>query len=133
MVDYLAWYALEVKPRHEKAVSSILKNKGHEEFLPLYRVKRKWKHRHVELELPLFAGYVFCRFSSGIRTPVVTSPGVLGIVGFGRNAAPIDDAEIDTLKKVVASGLTVEPWTYLAVGHRVLIDRGPLSQTSIAA
>lgn len=127
MHDYLVWYALQVQPRHEKAVSSILRNKGHEEFLPLYRVRRKWKRRYVELELPLFAGYVFCRFGSGVKTPVVTSPGVLGIVGFDRSAAPIDDAEIDALKRVMASGLKVEPCSYLAVGDRVRIHEGPLA------
>jgi transcription antitermination factor NusG len=121
------WYALRVKPRHEKAVSMVLRMKGHEELLPLYRSSQIWRDRAAEVELPLFAGYVFCRFSISMGTPVVTSNGVLGIVGFGHHPAAIDDAEIDALKRVVASRLNVEPWDYLEVGERVLIARGPLT------
>ncbi|PYV81621.1 MAG: hypothetical protein DMG05_29645, partial [Acidobacteria bacterium] len=56
------WFALVVRSQHEKMVASVLHSKGYEEFLPLYTVKRRWSDRIKQLELPLFPGYVFCRF-----------------------------------------------------------------------
>ena len=57
------WYALHVRSRYEKAVSSVLQYKGFAEFLPLYRSRRQWAQRITEIELPLFPGYVFCSFN----------------------------------------------------------------------
>ena len=39
------WYALSVKPQHEKAVAEQLLNNGLETYLPLYRSKRRWETR----------------------------------------------------------------------------------------
>ena len=34
------WYALTVKPNHEKTAAQSLETKGMEVFLPLYRARR---------------------------------------------------------------------------------------------
>jgi transcription antitermination factor NusG len=120
------WFALRVKPRHERSSAAALRLKGYEEFVPLYRSRRRWSDRVKELELPLFAGYVFCRFDSRFRLPILTTPGVWSILGGGREPVPVPDWEIETLKSVVGSGLPVEPWPYLEVGCRVSIEEGPL-------
>lgn len=120
------WYALCVKPRHEKAAAAALRFKGYEEFLPLYRSRRRWSDRFKEVELPLFAGYVFCRFDARLRVPVLTTPGVLRILGCGRESVAVPDSEIEALKTVVRSRLPAEPWPYLAVGCRIGVEDGPL-------
>ena len=104
----------------------MLRNKGHEEFLPLYRARRQWKYRVAEVELPLFSGYVFFRFSEETKAPVVTSQAVFGIVCFGGRPVPIDASEIAVLQKAVASNLNLEPWPYFDAGERVAIVDGPL-------
>jgi hypothetical protein len=48
--------------------------------LPLYRSSRQWSDRVKSLDLPLFAGYVFCRFTVDGRTQVLDTPGVGRIV-----------------------------------------------------
>jgi len=121
------WFALTVKPQHEKAVAQALHIKGVEDFLPLYRDRRRWSDRFKEIELPLFAGYVFCRFVPRQRTTVVTTPGVRQIVGFGRTPAPVSDREIDSIRAMVSSGLPVAPWPFLRAGQTVLIEHGPLT------
>jgi transcription antitermination factor NusG len=120
------WFALRVKPRHERSSAAALRFKGYEEFVPLYRSERRWSDRVKELELPLFAGYVFCRFDSRFRLPILTTPGVLCIIGSGREPVPVPDREIEALKAVVRSGLRTEPWPYLEPGCRIGIEAGPL-------
>ncbi len=122
----LQWFALRVRAQHEKLVASSLHSKGYEDFLPLYRCRRRWSDRIKEIELPLFPGYVFCRFDVHRRLPILITPDVLLIVGAGKIPVPVDDDEIAALQSVVKSGLQAEPWPFLQVGQRVRIDRGAL-------
>lgn len=116
------WYALYVKPRHEKKVDCILRGKGFEGFLPEYRKKTPSRSS----DLPLFPGYVFCRLDTSRRLPVLMVPGVFAIVGFGGIPAHIEDSEIESLKTVVASGLPRQPWPEVPAGSNVRIASGPL-------
>lgn len=122
------WYALQIRAGQEKSVSAGLRGKGHEEFLPLYQTFRHWSDRVKQIEVPLFPGYLFCRFDPLDRlVPVVTTPGVIRIVSFGRTPIPVAEAEIEAVHRVVHSGLAAEPWPFLSSGCRVAIERGPLA------
>ena len=120
------WYAIRVKSNCEKIVAIMLNSKGLEEFLPLYRVRRRWSDRYKTLELPLFPGYLFCRLSLERRQAVVTTPGFLHIVGVGRIPVPVDEQEITAIQSMVRSGLPLTPWPSLAVGQKVCLLAGPL-------
>jgi len=121
------WFALRVKSRTEKVVSTIARNKGFEEFLPLYQSRRRWSDRFKSVEMPLFPGYVFCRLNPEFRLPLLTIPGVMSFVGIGRVPAPIDDAEIAAIQAAVGAGLVAEPYPFLEVGQRVRLAEGPLA------
>ncbi|MGQ9633337.1 MAG: transcription termination/antitermination protein NusG [Bryobacteraceae bacterium] len=126
--DMLAqWFALSVKPNHERSVAQLLEWKGWATFLPMYRSRRRWSDRIKELELPLFAGYVFCRFPVGDKSRILSTPSVVSIVGFAGKPVAVTDEEIELVRKMTASGLPVGPWPYLRVGQRVRIEAGPLS------
>jgi transcription antitermination factor NusG len=125
--DNFPWYALQLRPRHEKLVATTLVNKGYEGFLPLYRKKSRWSDRIKEIELPLFDGYLFCRFDINKRLPILITPGVMRIVGFGKIPHPVEDQEIAALQSICISGLQAEPWPYIRIGQRVRIDRGSLA------
>ena len=103
------WYALTVKPNHERAAAQALECKALEMFVPLYRSRRRWSDRIKELELPLFAGYVFCRFPGTERARMLATPGVTSVVGFGNQPAPVDDVEIRAVRTLVASRPAGEP------------------------
>jgi transcription antitermination factor NusG len=108
--------------------SATLRGKGYEEFLPLYRSRRRWSDRIKELDLPLFPGYLFCRFDVSDRLmPILTTPGVIGIVGAGKTPVPVDDEEIEAIRALLRSGLVVQPWPFLRVGSKVYIEGGPLA------
>jgi len=120
------WFALHVRSRHENSVAAILGGKGYECFLPLYRSRRLWSDRIKEIELPLFAGYVFCRFDMQRRLPILTTPGVVEVVGIAKRPIPIDDSEIAALQATLRSGLQSRPWPFLQVGQKVRVEAGPL-------
>jgi transcription antitermination factor NusG len=121
------WYAIRVKSKYETVTSAGLAGKGYEPFLPLYTARRRWSDRVKQMELPLFPGYVFCRFDVGTRLPVLTTPGVISVVGYGREPVAIDEGEIAAVRAIIASGLPAMPWPFLRTGNRVLIEEGPLA------
>jgi len=119
----LPWYGIRTKSNFEKITATALANQGYETYLPLYRTKKRWSDRIVEAETPLFRGYVFCRLDPKIRVPVLSSPGVVSIVGFGNEPVPIPDSEIDGIRRILASGYAVEAMSYLKEGSRVRIKK----------
>jgi transcription antitermination factor NusG len=121
------WYALHVRARHEKVVASLLQTKGFETFLPLYKVNRIWQTSRRSVELPLFSSYVFCNFDVTLRSAVLDTPGVVSIVGAGRVPIPVDAAELDSVRTVVASGHPISPCDYVQSGDAVVIEHGPLA------
>jgi transcription antitermination factor NusG len=127
--SYVNWFAIQVRPRSEKLIAQVLKHKGYEEFLPLYRVRRQWSDRVKDVELPLFPGYVFARMSSQTSGPIVTTSGVIRILGNGNAPVPVEDSEIEMLQLVARAGLAVEPWSSVQVGQKVRILAGPLRGT----
>jgi transcription antitermination factor NusG len=120
------WFALQVRSQHERTVSLTLRDKGYEEFLPVCQIKRRWSDRVKRLEIPLFPGYVFCRFDVEKRLAILTTPRVRFIVGIGKVPTAIDDSEVVALQSIVKSGFPVEPWPFLEIGQRVRIERGSL-------
>jgi transcription antitermination factor NusG len=120
------WYAVRVKSRFEQAVSLALRGKGYEEFLPLYRAQREWSDRVKVVELPLFAGYVFCRLDITKRLAVLQTPGVVKFVSLGPEPTAIETSEVEAIRAVLRAGLPVGPWPYLREGQHVEVCQGAL-------
>lgn len=121
------WYAVYTRSRHEKSVAEQLHGKGVETFLPLYKTVRRWKNGEHCVELPLFPGYAFARFSLADRLPVLKVPGVVRLVGFDGRPAALEDNEVEDLRQALAAGVTARPHPYLTEGCRVRITAGPLA------
>ncbi len=121
-----SWYVLHVRPRAELAVARQLAEKGYEQFVPLYRSRRRWADRVKDLDLPLFPSYVFCRVTSQSAGRIVTTPGVVRIVGAGNVPVPVDEDEVRALQRVSTRREGLEPWPYVHVGQRVELRAGPL-------
>jgi transcription antitermination factor NusG len=121
-----SWFALTVKPRHEKVAAQNLRLRGLEDFLPLQRVRHSWSDRIQTVELPLFPGYVFCHLTYRDRMHALNTPGVRSIVGFGAVDVPLEDSEIQALQALISSGMLLSPWPYLRLGEKVRIERGAL-------
>jgi transcription antitermination factor NusG len=120
------WFALHVRSRCEKTVAASLHSKGYDQLLPLYRSRNRWSDRVKDVDLPLFPGYVFCRFDPTRRLGVLTTPGIVAVVGLGKAPQPVEPAELAAIQALASSGLPAVPWPYLKTGERVLIEHGAL-------
>ncbi len=126
MVPERRWYAVFTLPKNEKAVIRHLGLRNVESFLPTYEVDRVWKNRQrVTLVLPLFPTYLFVRINQWERARVLQAPGVVQIVGNGRNDVYLPDAEMEFLRSGL-NGRKVEPFPEFAAGARVRIKSGVL-------
>ncbi len=121
------WYAVRVRSNCERTVSEILREKGFAEFSPFYVARRRWSDRIKRVQLPLFPGYMFCRFDPVNRLPLLQTPGVVNIVGFGQNFIPVDEHEIEAIRAIMTSGNEVQPWHYLRAGQKVRVRSGSLA------
>jgi len=124
--DARKWYALQVRTRWEGSTSVLLAGKGYPTILPTYLVKKSWGGGSKQAKAPLFPGYLFCQFDVHDRLPVLVTPGVISVVGRGKTPVPVEDAEIAAIQTVVDSGYQAEPWPYLEIGQKVLIQSDAL-------
>lgn len=123
----LQWYVVWTRARHEKCVSAHLTAKAFENFLPMYSTVRRWRNGDHRVELPLFPGYIFVRIRLQDELQVLTTAGVVRLVGFNGAPSPLEEEEIARLRRALASGVKAAPHPYLTVGRRVRITAGPLT------
>lgn len=121
------WYAAYTWANHEKRVAEQLAQKEVENFLPLYEAVHRWKDRRARLQLPLFPGYVFVRLPLNEKLKVLQLHGVARLVGFGDRPVPLQEGEIESLRRGFHGDMKMEPYPYLSAGKRVRIMRGPLA------
>jgi transcription antitermination factor NusG len=98
--------------------------KGYDVFLPEFRNLRQ---KPAQSDRPLFPGYLFCRFDINNRLPILSLPGIVHIVGFGKRPVPVDDDELESLRVVVNAGLPLQREDRFQLGQPIRIERGPLA------
>src|SRR5260370_20053729 len=121
------WYAASTFANHEKRVAGQVHGRAVEHFLPLYSSVRRWNDRRVQLQMPLFPGYVFVHLALRDRLRVLEIPSVARLVGFGGPPVALPDDEMEAMRIGLASQLRAEPHPYLKVGRRVRVVGGPLA------
>ncbi len=86
-------------------VANILRTKGYDEFVPLVplRTSRARNARATKEGMrPLYQGYIFCRFDPAVRARIVTTSGILRIVGCGQRPLSLSQTEIDNIQTLVS-------------------------------
>jgi len=126
-VNAYPWYALQVRTRYETAATDYLEGKGYECFLPQHKRRKRWSDRIKEVEAAMFPGYLFCRFNVQNRLPILTTPGVIRVVGYNRIPTAVDENEIGAIRRLVTSGFQNQPCSLFQIGERVRIESGPLA------
>ena len=117
------WHVLHVLSNHEKKVAQHLQVRTIEYYLPLYKEKVKWTDRTVVAERPLFSGYVFARFDPEYRVPVISTPGVLRLLG-DQMGDLVEDEELEKIRTGLAKGLPLRPHPSITIGTKVRIRNG---------
>jgi transcription antitermination factor NusG len=120
------WFAVQVRRGREELCARALAYKGYEGFLPMGRFSLSRSGEAHARFLPLFPGYLFCRIGSQITGLLMSTLGVVRIVGCGGIAIQITDDEISNIRLLVEARCRVSKSPYLRVGQRVRIIAGPL-------
>jgi transcription antitermination factor NusG len=118
------WYAVHVRSGGEFATSESLQHRGYEVFLPSYRQRRRLSDRIKTMDAALFPGYLFCRVQPGVSGLILSTPGVISLVGAGRTPLPVEEEEIVSLRRTLETRAG-EPWPFPREGRTVRIEEGP--------
>ncbi|NOT52793.1 MAG: UpxY family transcription antiterminator [Chitinophagaceae bacterium] len=121
------WLAVYTRPRWEKKVNQLLKEKGVESYCPLNKVRRKWSDRVKIVEEPLFKSYVFVKVNDEDRATVRMTAGAINFVYWEGKPAVIKEKEIAAIKKFLDEYENVEAKPIdLKINQRVRITTGTL-------
>jgi transcription antitermination factor NusG len=122
------WLAVYTRPRWEKKVNHLLKEKGLESYCPLNKVRRKWSDRVKTVEEPLFKSYVFVKVTDEDRTAVRMTPGAINFVYWQGKPAVIKEKEILAIKRFLDEYENVEARSSadIKLNQRVRITNGSL-------
>lgn len=92
------WYALYVKSRTEKKVSSELNANGIEHYLPLQKVLKQWSDRKKWVEEPLFRSYIFVFINLDDYYKVLQMHGAVKYISFEGKAVIVPPPQIEAIK-----------------------------------
>jgi transcriptional antiterminator NusG len=124
--DPARWFAVWTRSRHEQVVRTQLDEKGITAFLPTIVRWSRWKDRKKKVDFPLFPGYVFVRVDPAERLAVLKCTGVVSIVSFNGELAPVPDHEIASIRTLLESTLPYDPCPMIKTGAMVEVSHGPL-------
>ena len=129
-VSEARWFALWTHSHCEQLVRDQLSAKGFDAFLPTIR---DWSRRGGVRRLisrPMFPSYLFVHHSMDKLSyiEIMKSNGLVKILGERwDNLAAIPDAEVDAIRQLTTSELSLTPYPFLRDGQRVRIVEGPLA------
>jgi transcription antitermination factor NusG len=123
------WYVIYTKSRHEKKVFEDLMLRKCTAYLPLVNHLSQWSDRRKWIEKPLFSSYVFVYLSDvASYYRVLPIDGFVTFINFGGKMAVVKDAEIETIKELIANCKEVElVQSDIKIGERRKVSFGPLS------
>jgi len=122
------WYAIQTRYRFEKKVTAQLCSRGLETFLPLLKEIHRWSDREKRVAAPLFPGYTFVRLDrpSLIHKEFLKTEGIIGLLTFNKEAAPVPNKQIDDLRQLLSQNVPCALHPFLKVGQKVRVRGGCL-------
>jgi transcription antitermination factor NusG len=117
------WHVLHVVANHEKQVARHLSIRSVEHYVPLYTERSRWTDRTVILERPLFLGYVFVHLTPQNRLPLISTPGVIRLLG-NSDSGIVTSEEISRIREGLESGCILRPHPNVRVGTPVRVREG---------
>jgi transcriptional antiterminator NusG len=123
------WFAVWTRSRQEKVAASMLNALDVVTFLPLKSEIRQWSDRKCIVTTPLFSGYLFVRVNIDLdsRLQILKTPGVVGFVGNNTGPLPIPNQQIESIRRLLDSGIDFTVGPLFREGDRIRVIRGSLS------
>ena len=123
----LKWYVMYTTSRAEKKVAERLVEAGVEVFLPMVEVLRQWSDRKKKVQKALFNGYVFVKTDRNNLWNCLQTPGAVKFVNFSGVPATIRDEDVETIQRLVATGVSIETdGSEISPGEKVKVIGGSL-------
>jgi transcription antitermination factor NusG len=128
LITSAQWYAIQTRYRFERRVAAQLRSQGLETFLPQLKEIHHWSDRQKRVDAPLFPGYTFVRLDqpSLVQKQFLKTVGIIGLITFGGEAAPVPNKQIDDLQKLLSQNVPCAVHPFLKVGQKVRICGGCL-------
>lgn len=122
------WFVCFTKPRQEELAQRRLTAQGFHVYLPhlsrWVRHARQWQR----VSGPLFPRYLFvqaCSLQQSVA-PIRSTPGVSGLVSFGRELARMSSTCVEALREMEAALAVAHPDQPFQPGASVVFSAGPL-------
>jgi transcription antitermination factor NusG len=125
-----SWFAVWTHSHCEQSVHDQLAGKGFRMFLPTMRTWSRRAGQQRLIAVPMFPGYLFINHAIDKRSyiEVLNTRGLVRILGTRWDELlPVDEAEIDALRRIQEADVPVVAHAYLREGQRVRIHEGPLT------
>ena len=123
------WHVLWTRSNCERLVCDQLTARGFHLFLPQIETWTRVGGERRRARLPMFPGYLFLHHAMD-KAAYLTVCQVLGLVRvLGERwdrLATVPEPEISALQRVVQAHVPIVRHSYLQVGQRVRVTRGPL-------
>ena len=122
--DQPRWYVVQTRSRQASRADENLRNQNYTTYLPQLQVEKIYRSKRIKRPEPLFPNYLFirlCAYADDWR-PIRSTRGVLRLVEFGGEPAPIQDAMVDEIRR--RTGETPAHPTFRR-GEHVEITAGP--------
>jgi transcription antitermination factor NusG len=121
------WYALYTKSRTEKRVNKELVDKDIETYLPLEKRLKQWSDRKKWVDEPFIRSYIFVKTTLAGLQKALNTPGVVTVIRFSGEPAPVQEKEIALIQKVLNSEEEYEITAdTFALGEKVKVEHGSL-------
>ncbi len=121
------WYALCIRQRFREQCEDYLKAYAYDFFSPVKTEVRQWSDRRKTAQVPLFPGYLFCRFECKESMPIWRAPGVIDIINSGGRFLEVDAEQIDNVKRCLEASASVDVVPELVRGRKVQVIAGPMA------
>lgn len=125
--DSKYWAVVNTHSHKEQVALEHLRRQSFEVYCPRVRKRISHARRFLDVERPLFPGYVFVRVTAGGDQwrPILSTAGVRTLVRFGNQLGLLDDAFIASLRARERDGVVVAPESPYQPGQRVRLAGGP--------
>ena len=122
------WLVAMTHPRRETVAIANLERQTFRVYCPMVRKRIRHARRSMDVERPLFPGYVFVAFEANKRWQAIRSTvGLRTLVRCGDAPGYLDGAFVSALREREIDGVVVSPPSLFRPGQSVDIAYGPFA------